>query len=73
MLRKWKRQAPKSVSATTPIYGGHIEGFAEFLRTAIDSRPLTLTPAVMRALAHNHGAAYPEVPEVLRYLDEDPR
>jgi glycerol-3-phosphate dehydrogenase len=70
VFRKLGRQAPKSGTATTPIYGGHIERFDEFLRTAIDSRPSTLSPAVMRALAHNHGSAYPEV---LRYLDEDAR
>jgi glycerol-3-phosphate dehydrogenase len=69
VFRKLGRRTPKSVTATTPIYGGRIERFAEFLHTAIDGRPTMLTPKVMQALVHNHGSAYREV---LQYLD-DPR
>jgi glycerol-3-phosphate dehydrogenase len=70
VFRKLGKQAPKSVTATTPLYGGRIERFAEFLRSAIDSRPPTLSPAVIQALVRNHGSAYREV---LGYFAEDPR
>jgi glycerol-3-phosphate dehydrogenase len=70
VFRKLGRQAPKSVTATTPLYGGRIERFADFLRSAIEDRPPTLTPAVIRALVRNYGSAYREV---LRYFAEDPR
>jgi glycerol-3-phosphate dehydrogenase len=70
VFRKLGRQAPKSLTATTPIYGGHIKRFAEFLRGAIDGRPSTLPAAVMHALVHNHGSAYKEV---LRYHHADPQ
>jgi glycerol-3-phosphate dehydrogenase len=69
VFRKLGRRTPKSVTATTPIYGGRIERFAEFQRAAVDNRPTALTPRVMQALVHNHGSAYKEV---LQYLD-DPR
>jgi glycerol-3-phosphate dehydrogenase len=70
VFRKLGRQAPRSVTATAPLYGGRIERFDEFLRSAIENRPLTLPPAVIRALVRNHGSAYKEV---LRYFAEDPR
>jgi glycerol-3-phosphate dehydrogenase len=69
VLRKLGRPVPKSTTAITPLYGGRIDRFAEFLRTAVDDRPVTVPPEAMRALVHNHGSAYREV---LRYLD-DPR
>jgi glycerol-3-phosphate dehydrogenase len=69
VFRKLGRPVPKSATAITPLYGGRIDRFAEFLRTAVDARPITVPSAAMRALVHNHGSAYSEV---LRYLD-DPR
>jgi glycerol-3-phosphate dehydrogenase len=70
VFRKLGRQAPRSVTATTPLYGGRIERFADFLHSAVDGRPPTLSPAAIRALVRNHGSAYGEV---LRYVADDPR
>ena len=69
VLRKLGKPVPKSTTAITPLYGGRIDRFAEFLCAAVDSRPVTVPPEAMRALVQNHGSAYREV---LRYLD-DPR
>jgi glycerol-3-phosphate dehydrogenase len=70
VVHKLGRRAPRSVTAITPLHGGRIERFAEFLRTAIDGRPAMLTPTVMQALVRNHGSAYREV---LRHIDENPQ
>jgi glycerol-3-phosphate dehydrogenase len=70
VFHKLTKSTPPSRTATTPLYGGHIERFDEFLRRAIVERPPALAPAVMQALVHNHGSAYTEI---LSYLDEEPR
>ena len=56
-------------TAVTPIYGGDIERFEPFLQQAIQQRPPSVRPEVMRSLVHNYGMEYPRV---LRYLAENP-
>jgi glycerol-3-phosphate dehydrogenase len=53
----------------TPIYGGRIERFEEFLNQVIERRPSALSSDVMRNLAHNHGSEYRGV---LKHLPENP-
>ena len=53
----------------TPIHGGRIEQFDEFLCRAMEQRPPALSFEVMHSLLHNHGSEYKEV---LKYIDEDP-
>jgi glycerol-3-phosphate dehydrogenase len=67
--RKLGYNASPSRTAVTPIYGGDIERFEPFLQQAIQQRPPSVRPEVMRALVHNYGTEYPRV---LRYLAENP-
>lgn len=67
--RKLGKPLRKCVTDVTPIYGGRIERFEEFLNQVIERRPSALTSDVMRNLAHNHGSEYGGV---LKYLHENP-
>jgi glycerol-3-phosphate dehydrogenase len=69
VFKKLGRNPPKSETAVTPIYGGRIEGFDEFLSRSTSQRPAALSAAVMPSLIRNYGSAYQEV---LKYIDEDP-
>ena len=69
IVRKLGKACRKCVTDVTPIYGGHIERFEEFLNQVIERRPSELSAEVMRNLAHNHGSEYGRV---LKYLDENP-
>ncbi|NEO98906.1 MAG: glycerol-3-phosphate dehydrogenase/oxidase [Symploca sp. SIO2E9] len=55
----------KSVSALTPIYGGEIDKFEDFLQNAIAKSPEGLGEEVMRRLVYNYGCAYPDVLQCL--------
>ncbi|MBE9126152.1 MULTISPECIES: glycerol-3-phosphate dehydrogenase/oxidase [unclassified Coleofasciculus] len=68
VFKSWGQKPPKSTSAVTPLYGGTIERFEEFLQNAIAKSPDGLNEEVMRRLVYNYGSAYPEV---LKYLDEN--
>jgi len=54
-------------SATTPLRGGQIEHFDDFLAEAIVRRPRGLSPAAVGRLVRNYGSEYRHV---LAYLDE---
>jgi glycerol-3-phosphate dehydrogenase len=69
VFKKLGRRPPKSETAVTPIYGGRIERFDEFLRRATAQRPRALSAEIMPSLIHNYGSEYQEV---LQYIDEDP-
>lgn len=57
----WQKSSPVSTSATTPVYGGHIEQMEAFLNAAIREAPYSLNPDTMRGLIYNYGTAYQEV------------
>jgi glycerol-3-phosphate dehydrogenase len=67
--RKLGGKIPKCKTEVTPIYGGHIDSFDNFLSHAIANRPPVLTSGQMRALVHNYGSQFPEV---LKYGKKDP-
>jgi len=67
-FKKLGRNVPKSKTDVTPIYGGQIECFEEFLSDAIEKRPSTLDADVMRPLLHNYGSRHHDV---LKYIKED--
>jgi glycerol-3-phosphate dehydrogenase len=69
VFEKLGKNGPKSTTAITPVHGGRIEQFGEFVRQATERRPASLTPEVIHALAHNHGSEYRSV---LSYLDQSP-
>lgn len=59
-LAKLGRSAPPCRTAETPISGGDVPDF-EGLVASVAARIPHAGPAAARALAHNHGARYPDV------------
>jgi glycerol-3-phosphate dehydrogenase len=62
-------QPPPSDTGTTPIFGGRIGGFAEFLEQVSAERPCGLDREVLEGMVRNYGCEYPAV---LNYIDGDP-
>ena len=60
---------PGSRTSFTPIYGGEIDFFEDFLKQAIKNRPKTIEVQSMRPLIHNYGSQYRKV---LNCIDENP-
>jgi len=69
VFRKLGRRSPNSETDTTPIFGGRIEKFDDFLGGVVEQRPYGLDREVLDALIHNYGSEYPGV---LKYIDESP-
>lgn len=69
VAQKLGKPSRKCVTDRTPVYGGRIERFDEFLQSAVQQRPSTVNSEVIRALAHNHGSEYGNV---LRYMNDNP-
>ena len=65
VFRKLGKRSPKPRTETTPIHGGRIDSFEEFLSGAIRHRPEGLDEEVIRSLVHNHGSGYGEVLKTL--------
>jgi glycerol-3-phosphate dehydrogenase len=57
----WGQRPVRSLSATTPLYGGGMERYSDFLRTEIQRRSHGLTEEMVRHLVSNYGTAYAEV------------
>jgi glycerol-3-phosphate dehydrogenase len=69
VLKKIGRTFVPSITEETPIYGGGIESFPEFLSAAAARRPFELTEEQITALVHNYGTQYPNI---LNYIEEQP-
>ena len=69
VFRKLGRRPPDSETETTPIFGGRIEKFDDFLGRVVEQRPYGLDREVLDALIRNYGSEYPGV---LKYIDESP-
>lgn len=69
VARKIRRRLPRSRTAATPIYGGGIKHFGEFLNEAKDRHTAVIGAEAVSALVHNHGSEYEKV---LGYLGEEP-
>jgi glycerol-3-phosphate dehydrogenase len=69
VFKKLGATAPKSKTAITPVYGGRIDCFEEFLRQAIDRHGSSFSTNVIRSLVHNYGSEYREV---LKYVLQNP-
>jgi glycerol-3-phosphate dehydrogenase len=63
----WGQRPRRSLSATTPLYGGGMERYTDFLHTEIQRRPDGLTADMVRHLVSNYGTAFTEV---LPYMHE---
>lgn len=55
------KQSPHCRSRETPLYGGKIERFAEFMEGEVSKRPYGLAPELARHLVLSYGSAYREV------------
>ncbi len=66
VFKSWGKTPSTSISAITPLYGGQIENFSDFLERSIATATVGLTTEVIHRLVYNYGSAYPEV---LQYLD----
>lgn len=73
VFKKVGKRGPASRTDTTPIHGGNIENFEDFLSRAINresgENQARLSKESIRSLVHHHGSEYPEV---LKYIKEDP-
>ncbi|MCK4823922.1 hypothetical protein KA005_49670, partial [bacterium] len=69
IVDKLGKRTPKSKTEVTPIYGGDIGSFEDFLRDAIKNSPSALNTRKVRALVHNYGSQYQHV---LKYAKEEP-
>lgn len=58
-----------SRTASTPVHGGAIGNFSEFLAQEVRRKPLGLDEKVVRHLVETYGSAYPHV---LRHAEPDP-
>ena len=70
VFRKQGYKPPRSISAETPVYGGDIARFDEFLSHAIATRPDEMDEETVKHLVYSYGSAYTEV---LRCSERDPR
>jgi glycerol-3-phosphate dehydrogenase len=69
IFRKLGRRSPRSETETTPIFGGRIGKFDDFLEQVVEQRPYGLDREVLDALIYNYGSEYPGV---LKYIAENP-
>lgn len=53
----------------TPLYGGYIDRFSDFVTQAVSKRPHRIDPKVVERLVYNYGSEYNLI---LDYLHEDP-
>jgi glycerol-3-phosphate dehydrogenase len=68
-IRKLGLPSRTSLSHQTPIHGGQIEKFDDYLKAETQTRPCGLKPEVVKHLVQNYGASYSEL---LRYDKENP-
>jgi glycerol-3-phosphate dehydrogenase len=68
-VEKLGRKTSPCQTHTTPIFGGQIERFGDFLIQTIRESRFGLAPEVAQHLAYSYGSEYCRV---LEYLDEEP-
>ncbi|MGB7291987.1 MAG: glycerol-3-phosphate dehydrogenase/oxidase [Thermodesulfobacteriota bacterium] len=68
IFKKMGIRAPASCSDITPVYGGRIEQFNEFLNQESRKNQFGLSRGIMQNLIFSYGSAYTEV---LKYLDQE--
>jgi glycerol-3-phosphate dehydrogenase len=56
-----QQSLPASRTASTPVHGGVMEGFSEFVAQEVQRKPLGLGEEAMRHLVGTYGSAYPHV------------
>jgi len=69
VAKKIGKPARREKSSVTPVFGGDIDSFSEFVQQGLEHRPSGLGIEAARALLHNYGSRYREV---LKYAAENP-
>lgn len=69
VFKKMGKKGPASRTDITPIHGGNIENFEDFVNRAIRENQPGLSEESIRSLVHHHGSEYPWV---LKYIEEYP-
>ncbi|HET6465641.1 MAG TPA: glycerol-3-phosphate dehydrogenase/oxidase [Nitrospiria bacterium] len=69
VFKKFGKKAPRSMTAETPIWGGRIERFDEFLGQSLSQFPKGFGHAAASNMIHNYGS---EWKGVMRCADGDP-
>lgn len=71
VFSKLGKQSPRCLTAVTPVYGGHIGRFNDFLYLAqeIENKVWGLDTEVIRHLIYNYGSEYSQM---FRYFEENP-
>lgn len=69
IFKKLGKKLPMCITAVTPVHGGRIDRFEEFMREEIKSKPYGLTEEIMRHLVYSYGSEYHRV---LKYVNENP-
>lgn len=67
VVKKLGKTLESSQTACTPIFGGQIESFDEFLAESTRNRPSGMCPSVMQSLCKNYGINWKMV---LRYAEK---
>lgn len=68
IFQKLGHQPPRCRTQETPVHGGDIPRFNEFVQEEMSRRPHDLRPGIFKPLIFNYGTAYREV---LQYLEAD--
>lgn len=68
IYKKLGMKSPKCKTMDTPVQGGQIARFNDFLKNAIENRPKDLSEETIKQLVYNYGSEYSEI---VKYIDED--
>ena len=68
VFKKLGRNVPRSRTSTTPLYGGDIESFDEFLKTSLHDGDTDLSTEILRPLIYNYGSQFKTI---TKYIKED--
>jgi glycerol-3-phosphate dehydrogenase len=68
IFQKLGYQPPRCRTHETPVYGGDIQRFTEFVQQEMRRRSQGLGTEIIKPLVYNYGTAYHEV---LKYVDRD--
>ncbi|MCI0694515.1 glycerol-3-phosphate dehydrogenase/oxidase [candidate division KSB1 bacterium] len=68
VFKKLGHQPPRCRTHETPVHGGDIRRFEEFVQRETTQRPHGLNAKILKPLVYNYGSAYHEV---LKYTDFD--
>lgn len=68
VFQKLGIKSPKCITMDTPVLGGTIEKFDEFLKNVIKQKPHALSEQTIKSLVYNYGSKFQDI---LKYIDED--